>query len=198
MGTIKRPPPVRTAEAGTRKAVRHRPPDVVAVGVSATGPVDPATGRLFRPPNTGGGLAGLDLAGLLRGETCLPERGERDTNCAVLAEGAYGAAVRMISWSVAVGSLFAVALLLLGGLIPRLFTGDAAVIGRAAEIWPLFALMQPVGAAVFALDGILIGAGDTRFLKWSMLAALAAFAPLALGALSSVSGSSGCGSPCWC
>ncbi len=64
-----------------------------------------------------------------------------------------------------------------------MFTDDAAVIGRAAEIWPLFALMQPVGAAVFALDGILIGAGDTRFLKWSMLAALAAFAPLALGAL---------------
>ncbi len=43
--------------------------------------------------------------------------------------------------------------------------------------------MQPIGAAVFALDGILIGASDTRFLKWSMLAALATFAPLALGAL---------------
>jgi Na+-driven multidrug efflux pump len=44
--------------------------------------------------------------------------------------------------------------------------------------------MQPIGAAVFALDGILIGASDTRFLKWSMVAALAAFAPLVLGALS--------------
>ena len=40
--------------------------------------------------------------------------------------------------------------------------------------------MQPVGAAVFALDGILIGAGDTRFLKWSMVAAFLVFAPLAL------------------
>ena len=99
------------------------------------------------------------------------------------AEGAYGAGRRMLFWSVAVGALFAVALLVSGGLIPQLFTNDAAVIERAAVIWPLFALMQPVGAAVFALDGILIGAGDTRFLKWSMLAALAAFAPLALGAL---------------
>jgi Na+-driven multidrug efflux pump len=42
--------------------------------------------------------------------------------------------------------------------------------------------MQPIGAAVFALDGILIGAGDTRFLKWSMVAALLVFAPLVLTA----------------
>ena len=97
------------------------------------------------------------------------------------ADGAYGAALRMILWSVAVGVLFAAALILSGDLIPGLFTDDPAVIERASRIWPLFALMQPA-AAVFALDGILIGAGDTRFLKWSMLAALAAFAPLAVAA----------------
>ena len=100
------------------------------------------------------------------------------------AEGAYAAAVRMIFWSVAVGTLFAAALLAGTGVIPRLFTGDPAVIEQAHTLWPLFVLMQPVGAAVFALDGILIGASDTRFLKWSMVAALAVFAPLALGALS--------------
>ncbi|HET7481157.1 MAG TPA: MATE family efflux transporter [Rubrobacteraceae bacterium] len=96
------------------------------------------------------------------------------------AAGAYDAARRMISWSVAVGVVFAAALLAGTGLIPRAFTGDPAVIERAREIWPLFALMQPVGSAVFALDGILIGASDTRFLKWSMVAAFATFAPLAL------------------
>jgi putative MATE family efflux protein len=100
------------------------------------------------------------------------------------AEGAYAAAVRMIFWSVAVGSLFAVGLLSGTGVIPRAFTSDPAVVAQAHALWPLFALMQPIGAAVFALDGILIGASDTRFLKWSMLAALATFAPLALGALS--------------
>ena len=31
--------------------------------------------------------------------------------------------------------------------------------------------MQPANGAVFALDGILIGAGDTRFLMYGMLAA---------------------------
>ena len=99
------------------------------------------------------------------------------------ALSAHAAAARMIFWSVAVGLAFCAALLAGTGLIPHLFTGDADVVGRAGELWPLFALMQPIGAVVFALDGILIGASDTRFLKWSMLAALATFAPLALGTL---------------
>jgi Na+-driven multidrug efflux pump len=44
--------------------------------------------------------------------------------------------------------------------------------------------MQPINGAVFALDGILIGAGDTRFLMWGMLAAsLGVFVPVALASL---------------
>lgn len=99
------------------------------------------------------------------------------------AEGAYDAARRMIFWSVVVGGIFCLALLAGTGTIPRLFTGDPDVVERAGELWSLFAFMQPVGAAVFALDGILIGAGDTRFLKWSMVLAFLAFAPLTLAAL---------------
>jgi Na+-driven multidrug efflux pump len=49
-------------------------------------------------------------------------------------------------------------------------------------MWPLFALMQPAAAIVFALDGILIGAGDTRFLALAMVAGLAVYIPLALSA----------------
>ena len=96
------------------------------------------------------------------------------------ATGAYEAARRMILWSVVLGLFFCATLFALSGIIPHAFTDDPAVITQAALLWPLFALMQPIGAAVFALDGILIGASDTRFLKWSMLAALAVFAPLAL------------------
>ena len=51
---------------------------------------------------------------------------------------------------------------------------------QAVLLWPFFALMQPLGGAVFALDGILIGAGDTGYLMWSMLAASALFIVLAL------------------
>jgi Na+-driven multidrug efflux pump len=44
--------------------------------------------------------------------------------------------------------------------------------------------MQPFAGAVFALDGILIGAGDTRFLAVSMvLAGFGAYVPVALAAL---------------
>jgi len=95
-------------------------------------------------------------------------------------DGAVGASRRMIGWALAVGCLFA-ALLMAGiELIPRAFTGDGAVLDAAREAWPLFALMQPAAAVIFALDGILIGAGDTRYLAWAMVAALAAFVPVAL------------------
>jgi putative MATE family efflux protein len=99
------------------------------------------------------------------------------------AQGARAAAVRMIGWSVAAGALFGVIFLALGDAIPRLFTSDPAVIHQAHEIWPLFALMMPANGAVFALDGILIGAGDTRFLMWAMLLAAAVYIPIALLAL---------------
>jgi Na+-driven multidrug efflux pump len=99
------------------------------------------------------------------------------------AGGARAAATRMIGWSVAIGALFAVVLLATGDAVPRLFTGDARVVARAHEIWPLFAAMMPANGAVFALDGILIGAGDTRFLMWGMLAAAAVYVPIALLAL---------------
>ncbi len=69
------------------------------------------------------------------------------------------------------------------GVLPRIFTGDAETIERAQALWPVFALMQPLNGAVFALDGILIGAGDGRYLAWSMLAAGAASTAVAVGAL---------------
>jgi putative MATE family efflux protein len=99
------------------------------------------------------------------------------------AAGARAAAGRMIAWSVALGAAFGVVLLALGDVVPRLFTGDDAVVERADEIWWLFAAMMPLNGAVFALDGILIGAGDTRFLMWGMLAASAVYIPVALLAL---------------
>jgi putative MATE family efflux protein len=97
------------------------------------------------------------------------------------AEGARRAARRMIEWAVAAGALFGAVMLALTDVLPGAFSGDPAVVERAKEVWPLFALMQPANGAVFALDGILIGAGDTRFLMWGMLAAaLGAFVPIAL------------------
>ncbi len=98
-------------------------------------------------------------------------------------QGAYAAARRMIELAFLGGAVFGLVLLALTDVIPRAFTSDPAVIERTKEIWPIFALMQPFNGAVFALDGILIGAGDTRFLMWGMLAASAVFIPVALASL---------------
>ena len=100
------------------------------------------------------------------------------------ADGAYRAAVRMIGWSVAVGAVFALVLAPLSHALPQAFTDDPRVLHQAALLWPFLAAMQPLGGAVFALDGILIGAGDTRYLMWSMLAASGVFIVLAALALS--------------
>ena len=100
------------------------------------------------------------------------------------AEEAHAAARRMIEWAVVAGAAFGLVMLALIDVIPRAFTSDPDVIDRAQEIWPLFVLMQPANGAVFALDGILIGAGDTRFLMFGMLAASFGFyVPVALAAL---------------
>lgn len=100
------------------------------------------------------------------------------------AAGAHAAAARMIGWSVAAGSVFMVALLALEPWLPGLFSSDPDVVHAARSIWILFAVMQPLAGAVFALDGILIGAGDTSYLMWSMLAAaVGVFVPIALVSL---------------
>lgn len=62
------------------------------IGVSVTGPVDPRTGKLFTPPNTGPVLAGLELGEALSRAACLEVRVDRDTNAAALGEHRCGSA----------------------------------------------------------------------------------------------------------
>jgi len=93
-------------------------------------------------------------------------------------------ATRTILWSLLTGVLFAAIMMMLAGPLPRLFSDERSVLSPVHAIWPIFALMQPANAVVFALDGILIGAGDTRYLMWAMLASSTlVFAPLAAGSL---------------
>jgi putative MATE family efflux protein len=96
---------------------------------------------------------------------------------------AYGASERMIWLAVALGAVFTATMLVLAGVLPRAFTGDGSVLDETAVLWPIFALMQPLNGAVFALDGILIGAGDGPFLAYSMLAAFVSCAAVLLASL---------------
>ena len=92
------------------------------------------------------------------------------------SERAYTASRRMITLAIATGGAFTALLLLLGDVLPRAFTSDAAVLEQCALLWPIFALMQPLNGAVFALDGILIGASDGPFIAGSMAVAFVACA----------------------
>ena len=98
-------------------------------------------------------------------------------------ENAYAASARMIWLSVYAGVVFGAVMLALEGVLPYVFTSDELVVEKTQAIWLLFVLMQPLNGAVFALDGILIGASDGPFLAWSMVAAFAASAVVALAAL---------------
>lgn len=89
-------------------------------------------------------------------------------------------ATRIIGWSLVLGIGFGLLLLAVEPLLVRAFTSNPRVLNRAAAIWPIFAAMQPVNAIAFALDGILLGAADTRYLMWAMLpCTLLVFLPLA-------------------
>jgi putative MATE family efflux protein len=87
---------------------------------------------------------------------------------------------RMLEWGVATGCAAALVVLVAQPLILAAFTDDPAVRGELLGVLWLVALMQPVAAIVFVLDGILIGAGESRYLALAMLGAAAAFFPAAL------------------
>ena len=90
---------------------------------------------------------------------------------------------RLMWWGGVCGLILAALLLPFAGPIARVFTGDPNVIVAAAHLVAWVALLQPIAAVAFTLDGVLIGASDTRFLAWSMTASSAAFVGLAYTAL---------------
>jgi putative MATE family efflux protein len=98
------------------------------------------------------------------------------------ASGARADGRRIIRWSLTLGIALALALAVLHDLVPRAFTSDPEVLARAHAMWPLFVVLWPAAAAVFALDGILIGASDTRYLAGAMAVSAAVFVPVVLTA----------------
>ena len=53
---------------------------------------------------------------------------------------------------------------------------------QAHVLWPWFVAMLPAAGVLFALDGVLIGAGDVAFMRTiTIVAAVGFFAPLNLG-----------------
>ncbi|MBQ1069011.1 MATE family efflux transporter [Micromonospora sp. D75] len=63
------------------------------------------------------------------------------------------------------GVAFAVLIAAGAGVVPSWFSSDPQVREQAMTAWPWFVVLQPIGGVVFALDGVLIGAGDVRYLR---------------------------------
>jgi Na+-driven multidrug efflux pump len=103
-------------------------------------------------------------------------------------EGARAIMRRCVRWGLLSGVLIGIAVTASCGVLPRVFTSDPDVLAALPPILAIVGVTAPLGGFVFVLDGVLIGAGDGRYLAVSGLVNLAVFAPLALLATHAPSG----------
>lgn len=95
------------------------------------------------------------------------------------AEAARAATNRMIGWGAVYGIVFGLILLLARPLLPGLFDAAPPVRALLLAVLLVVAAQQPVAGMVFVLDGVLIGAGDQRYLAVAGVISLAVFLPAA-------------------
>jgi len=86
---------------------------------------------------------------------------------------------RCLQWGTAAGAVMGVIIAATGWLITPLFNSDPQVQRAAAVALVVTGLLLPIAGWVFVLDGVLIGAGDGRYLAWAGVITLVAYLPLA-------------------
>ncbi|WP_269044582.1 MATE family efflux transporter [Paenarthrobacter sp. Z7-10] len=84
----------------------------------------------------------------------------------------------MVLWGLGFGVLTSALVLAVAQSIGWIFTPDHAVHAALAAALLIVALGQPVAACVFVLDGVLIGAGDARYLALAGVVNLLLYLPL--------------------
>ncbi len=89
--------------------------------------------------------------------------------------GARAATRRMTGWGAVYGTVFGLLLLAVRPLLPGLFSAAPPVRALLLAVLVIVAAQQPVAGVVFVLDGVLIGAGDQRYLAVAGVAALAVY-----------------------
>ncbi|MBH0083918.1 MATE family efflux transporter [Salinibacterium sp. SWN167] len=85
---------------------------------------------------------------------------------------------RLIELGIGSGIVLGVVVLLSSPWIGFAFSSDPEVRSGLAALLPVLALGIPIAGFVFVLDGVLIGAGDARYLALSGLINLAVYVPL--------------------
>ncbi len=111
---------------------------------------------------------------------------------AIAAQSLVGAALgagqlahaKSVAWRVTIFSTLASAMLagvfaIGASVIPSVFTDDRSVLDAIGIPWWFMVAQLPVAGIVFALDGVLLGAGDAKFMRnATLISALIGFLPL--------------------
>ena len=87
---------------------------------------------------------------------------------------------RTLQWGVGAGAVIGVVIAAGGWWFALLFTSDPDVRVAIALGMAVAGLLMPIAGWVFVLDGVLIGAGDGRYLAAAGVVTLVAYAPVAL------------------
>ena len=98
------------------------------------------------------------------------------------AAGARSLTRRMVRWGLVSGLVTGASLAAASPWLGLLFTGDSEVHDLLTPVLLVAALSQPLCGVVFVLDGVLIGAGDGRYLAWAGVLVLVVYAPSAVAA----------------
>jgi len=86
---------------------------------------------------------------------------------------------RVTAFSALAAAVLASAFAVGASVLPTLFTSDRSVLDEIGVPWWFLVAQLPVAGVVFALDGVLLGAGDAKFMRNATLAsALLGFLPL--------------------
>ncbi len=91
-----------------------------------------------------------------------------------------GANKLMIRWGLAAGAVLGLGVLAVHRVAPLLFTGEPAVQDAISVALIVVGLSAPLSGYIFVVDGVLIGAGDGRWLAGAMTWTLVGYLPLAL------------------
>ncbi len=111
---------------------------------------------------------------------------------AIAAQSLVGAALgaaqlghaKSVAWRVTLFSTLAATVLASvfavgASVLPTLFTNDRSVLAEIGVPWWFLVAQLPIAGIVFALDGVLLGAGDAKFMRnATLVSALVGFLPL--------------------
>ena len=85
---------------------------------------------------------------------------------------------RLVRFGALAGLLTGVVIAALSPLLARVFTSDEPVNRALVPVFVVMAVGMPLAGFVFVLDGVLIGAGDGRYLALSGILTVAVYLPL--------------------